>query len=260
MAKAIETVVKKYRFTSLEAFNSALREYNLQAQVTSPHAADQHRGLTYMILSSEGERIGPPVASSIFYCKPTLPNLEEKFRENGRAMDGPKAHLLFRMNSVAQRTHSGIQGYFSALRNERISTVIHHSRAGEVLGFTYVDHENRCVFEEAELPQACSARKILARFGLQDALLAVDQSRERIHPQGPTLLKEPERAYESQPRGEPAAKPQKRRMLIKRSVATELLPGSPLAERFKGREKTPEAEEALEKALPRQRRGISSDL
>lgn len=262
MAKAIESVTDKYKFTTLSAYNSALREYNVQAkEVSSRLKAHQHRGLIYRALDSKGNNVGTAILASRFYCKPTLPNLEKKFRENARLMERPRAFLTSRIDSVAEELHANIQGYFRALEDERITTIIRHNKRGQIHEFSYVDHENCCVFEEKDLPEQCSARTVLSRFGYQELL--VDRGEARANSPEPLLVRESEPRKQSQtgkglelelgkePELRKKKEPPKKPELIKFSVATELLEGSPLAEQFKRRGKTPTREKVPQRVPDR---------
>jgi len=246
MARVIETLTGKYRFTSLAAFNAALREYNIEArEVLSTRTAHQHRGLVFRILRPDGKRQNGYIPSSRFDCKPTLPNLEKMFQQNARVLERPRAYLIARINSVTQQPHRDISDYFAALRDERISTVIRHDKAGKIEGFIYVDHENRSVFEEKDLPGWCSAHTALTHFGHQNSLLAHGPAPQKTNiPQtGPTRI----------PDADNAAKSRRKAERLTLSVATDIPEGSPLAGLLTIHRKSPSREISPERHQGRYR-------
>jgi hypothetical protein len=221
MARVIETLTGQYRIASLAAFNAALREYNIEAgEVLSKRTAHQHRGLVFRVLGPDGKRHGY-IPSSRFDCKPTLPNLEKMFRENARLMERPRAYLIARIQSVTQQPHREISGYFAALRDERISTVIRHDKTGKIGGFIYIDHENRSVFEEKDLPGWCSAAEALAHFGHQRCLVARGPA--------PQKTNAPDAGITGTSDADKVVKAPHKAERINLSVATDLPEGSPLA-------------------------------
>jgi hypothetical protein len=254
-AKAIEAIVDNYRFNSLESFNAALREYNVEVrEVVDAYKTHSYKGLVFSVLRSDGTCSGGFFPASLFDCKPTFANLEKKFRENAHLMEQSRAYLITRIKSVTQEPHAEIGGYLTRLRGERISTIIRHDKSGKVDGFAYVDHANRCVFQENELPEWCSAKVALTHFGLQSALLEKSPAREAARQHGPIPPAGPDtgKGQETQkvPAADGASKRARAKERLRLSVATDLPEGSPLAAIFRERRRIPPQEKAPERNFP----------
>lgn len=171
MARAIKYVKDHYAYTSLSEFNGVLREYNIQANpVRSVLKEHKHRGLVYVRLNEAGKEIHSFIPSSYFLCKPTLPNLERKFLENKSKRERHKAYLQSTLGHLTQNSFSSLDDLFKELARERIATIIRHDSDDKVVGFTYVNHEDRCVFHDEDLDAEFSARTLLQRFGPKNAL------------------------------------------------------------------------------------------
>src|SRR5690606_17343273 len=79
----LEHVLDKYKYNSLPQLNAILNQYNITADRGHENSrVFQNRGLLYKVLDSQGNPIGVPIKSSLFYNKPTLKNLEKRFSAN----------------------------------------------------------------------------------------------------------------------------------------------------------------------------------
>ncbi|HET7117412.1 MAG TPA: relaxase/mobilization nuclease domain-containing protein, partial [Hanamia sp.] len=83
IANVLDTVLDKYKYTSLPELNAVLKQYNVMAD----RGSEQSKmflsgGLVYRILDEDGKPLGVPVKASLFCNKPTLKFLEEKFSLN----------------------------------------------------------------------------------------------------------------------------------------------------------------------------------
>jgi len=79
----LQSVLPQYRATSLPELNAVLKQYNVLAQRGNENSrVYRHKGLLYRILDTDGKPVGVPIKASLFYNKPTLQFLEEKFKEN----------------------------------------------------------------------------------------------------------------------------------------------------------------------------------
>ena len=77
----LEAVLNQYRYASLPELNAVFKQYNIIAERGSENSRIyQHNGLLYRILDAEGNPIGVPIKASMYYNKPTLKFLEEKFK------------------------------------------------------------------------------------------------------------------------------------------------------------------------------------
>ena len=79
----LEAVLSQYKYASLPELNAVLKQYN----VTSERGMEDSKvyqtgGLLYRVLDAAGNPIGVPIKASLFYNKPTLKFLEQKFKEN----------------------------------------------------------------------------------------------------------------------------------------------------------------------------------
>lgn len=165
IATVLNEVLKQYKYASLAELNAVLKQYNVMADRGSESSRTfKNNGLHYRILDHEGQPVGVPIKASLFYQKPTLKYLEERFPVN------ETARLPYR-----SRTKNAIDLYFlkskrpslnglqDALKREGITAVLRKSDAGLLYGITYIDHKNKCVFNGSTLGKPYSAKAILER-------------------------------------------------------------------------------------------------
>ena len=172
----VEYVAEKYRYTSLEEFNLALRPYNVEADAGTPGTKlYQDRGLLYRALDKDGHYIGRPLKASFFDTHPTLENLEEKFAQN-----------LVQKLEHRQRLETAVMWelYIHPDDWDRVSATLERQdiqphltldKTGRCESVSYLDTEHHIVYRADELDQRCNARAV------QDAIDAqkVRESQEQ---------------------------------------------------------------------------------
>ncbi|HWK07984.1 MAG TPA: hypothetical protein VNS58_30355, partial [Puia sp.] len=152
MSRVLEYVTENYKYTSLQEFNTILRQYNLEAYRGKEQSQlYQHRGLLYRVLDEHGKYIGVPLKASFFDCKPTLDNLEKKFTLH----QSQKAELKQRSTAEVQwqliQHSDNLEELIDGLQREGICMVLEKDKAGNCSGVSYVDFETKCVLNGQEL-------------------------------------------------------------------------------------------------------------
>lgn len=165
ITNVLDTVLDKYRYTSLPELNAVLRQYNVMAdRGTENSRVFKSGGLVYRVLDEQGNPIGVPIKASDIYSKPLLKSLEAKYAVNEAKRLPHKA----RVKNAIDRTLLGKQGFAidklaEALKKQGIDTVLRRNEEGLIYGITYVDHLNHCVFNGSALGKAYSAKAIQER-------------------------------------------------------------------------------------------------
>jgi hypothetical protein len=179
MKQAIHEVFTKYKYASLPEYNAALRQYNVLADSGSKDSRiRQHGGLVYRVLDEQGNKLGVPIKASLFYFKPTLSKLEEKFQKNAEARQALLPSLRDRIDVALLQSPDSLREFVDQLKTARIELVIRQNEAGRVYGLTYVDKQTKTVINGSALGKEYSAAGILKQF--QQAKIQTPQ-RSRIH-------------------------------------------------------------------------------
>ena len=160
----LENVINQYKYASLPELNAVLKQYNVLAERGKENSKlYQHNGLLYRVLDANGNPIGVPIKASLFYNKPTLKFLEQKFKENEtkRMPHKPRIRNAIDMALIAKRPT--LQELIKALEKQGIHTSLRQNGKGILYGITYVDHHTKCVFNGSTLGKQYSAKGIQER-------------------------------------------------------------------------------------------------
>lgn len=170
ISNVVTAVISGYKFTSLAELNAVLKQFNVTAD-RGPEDSEmfQKKGLIYSMLDKQGNKIGVPIKASAFYSKPTLRNLERKFEKNRENRRPYKHTLISRIDKVLAKYENFTKNTLIAeLQKQGISLVLRENAQGFVYGTTFVDHQNKTVFNGSDLGKAYSAGSLTERFGNTD--------------------------------------------------------------------------------------------
>jgi hypothetical protein len=167
IAVVLNSVLEQYKFGSLSELNAILNQYNVHADTGGEGSrTQQHKGLLYHITDDVGNKVGVPIKASLFYNKPTLKYLEDKFMANRAARDKHKNAVKNTIDRIfMQQKDLSLKQLLSALEQKGVHAVLRLSKEGNLYGITYVDHTSQCVFNGSDLGKAYSAKGVLERCG-----------------------------------------------------------------------------------------------
>jgi hypothetical protein len=153
-----------YKFTSIPELNAVLRQYHIQADRGAKDSRMYAReGLVYWILNAQGNKTGVPIKASSLYGKPTLKTLEDKFKLNEQLRKPYKAGLIKTIDGVLTRPQTE-HGFQKALREKGIQVILRQNDEGRIYGVTFIDLQNKAVFNGSDLGKAYSANLLSAKF------------------------------------------------------------------------------------------------
>ncbi|OCX54359.1 hypothetical protein BEL04_08870 [Mucilaginibacter sp. PPCGB 2223] len=160
----VNQVIRTYRFTSIPELNAVLLRYHIQADLGSKDSRMFARaGLVYWILDQQGNKIGVPIKASSIYGKPTLKMLAEKFKLNA-ALRKPLKDQLKQIITQALQKANDRQSFEKALQAQNIQVIFRRNDDGRIYGATFIDHQNKTVFNGSDLGKEFSANPLNERF------------------------------------------------------------------------------------------------
>lgn len=165
IANVLVQVVNLFNYTSLPEFNAVLKQFGVVAD-RGKEGSFTHRknGLLYRILDSSGQSVGVPIKASTIAGKPTLKFLEQKFAANKKNREVLKLALQQSLVRAIQAQPESLDDLIALLAKKDIFTVLRQNAEGRIYGITFVDNNNRGVFNGSELGRAFSIA------GIQGAL------------------------------------------------------------------------------------------
>jgi hypothetical protein len=180
-------VIGTYKFTSLAEFNAILKQFNVIADRGGENTQMREKGgLIYSLINNKGEQVGTPIKASAIYNKPTLANLQKEFDKNIEKRKQCREPLKEAIERVFKQYSAITKNTFIVeLQKQNINVALRTNDQGYTYGITYIDNQNKTVFNGSDLGKAYSAKSILDRFSTTD---------KRIKPE---LQKQPKRKAQS---------------------------------------------------------------
>lgn len=154
----VNAVLNSYLYCSLPEFNAILKSYNVVADRGQKDGRMYcYNGLVYRVLDADGNKVSVPIKASSLNIKPTLEKLEALFEKN-KALKAPfKLPLKNTIDKVLAQCPHDITSFIHLLEQKNILTVLRQNDHGRTYGITFVDRNNRCVFNGSDLGKAYSA-------------------------------------------------------------------------------------------------------
>jgi Relaxase/Mobilisation nuclease domain len=182
VSNVVGAVFSQYKFTSLPEFNASLKQFNVIADRGKEEGRIyKNRGLVYRILDADGNKVGVPIKASSIGCKPILDNLEKKFIANEVAKEPLKQRTKNIIDECLQSSPSSIRNLVATLNQKNIYTVLRQNAEGRLYGITFVDNQNKVVFNGSDLGKGYSAAALQSRLGnLKENICANDEAKASV--------------------------------------------------------------------------------
>ena len=167
ISAVIKPLVNNYKFQTLGEYRALLSLYNIGLEeVKGEVRGKPYRGLVYSALDKDGNKVGTPLKSSLFGKSVGYDGLEKQMVKSGEQI---------KQQGLRERTRMTVSGIVNAscsesellekLRTENIDLVLRRNDQGRIYGITFIDHNDRCVFNGSRLGKEFSANVFNDRFG-----------------------------------------------------------------------------------------------
>lgn len=165
IANVVGAVFSQFKFTSLPEFNAVLKQFNVIADRGKEEGRIyKNRGLVYRILDAKGNKSGVPIKASSIGCKPILDNLEKKFTANEAAKEFLKPFVKIKLDDCLSQSPSTMKELTEQLKQKNIYTVLRQNTEGRLFGITFVDNQNKVVFNGSDLGKGYSAAALQSKL------------------------------------------------------------------------------------------------
>lgn len=164
ISNIVTAIFSQYKFSSLPEFNAALKQYNVVADRGQEEGRIyKNHGLIYRILDAEGNKVGVPIKASSIGCRPILSNLEQRFTMNEPAKESLKQRIKNAIDDCLQSSSGNMKSLAAALAQKQIYAVLRQNSKGRLYGITFVDNQNKVVFNGSDLGKGYSAAALQNR-------------------------------------------------------------------------------------------------
>lgn len=180
ISNVVGAVFSQYKFSSLPEFNAALKQFNVVADRGKEEGRIyKNRGLVFRIFDADGNKAGVPIKASSIGCKPTLDNLEKKFIVNEIAKEPLMQRTKNAIDECLQMSPGSIKNLITSLQQKQIYTVLRQNAEGKLYGITFVDNQNKCVFNGSDIGKGYSTAALQNRIvssGIENLKNEVNQN------------------------------------------------------------------------------------
>jgi hypothetical protein len=157
----VNKVIKSFKFTSLPELNAILNLYNVTADKGSKESVMFKKGgLHYWVIDKSGKKTGVPIKASSIYLKPTLKLLEGRFKLNEYLRKPLRDKLKGKIDKVIAQAIS-LEQFKNELKKADVSVITRQNDDGRIYGISYIDHQNKAIFNGSDLGKNYSAAAIL---------------------------------------------------------------------------------------------------
>jgi len=175
IANVIRPIAGSWYFQSLKEYKALLSIYQIGVEevkgVKSPLGDLEVVGLVYFALNDKGEKVGNPFKSSLLGKSVGIEALEKRFVKSAEVIKNKG--LKERSKKVianAIQTCKSRPEFEKALKKQDMSVLFRTNDDGRIYGATFIDHEQRCVFNGSRLGKEFSANVFNEKFSLNHDL------------------------------------------------------------------------------------------
>jgi hypothetical protein len=180
IANIIRPIARSWHFQSLKEYRALLTLYNISAEeVRGEIKGKEYKGFVYSALNDSGEKVGNPFKSSLFGKSVGMEALEKRIEKSTEIIkhkglkERSKQVIATAMHTCKNRTD-----FEKVLGKQGISILFRENEQGRIYGATFVDHEQKAVFNGSRLGREFSANVF------NDLFNGSGQVRERQPEQG----------------------------------------------------------------------------
>ncbi len=189
IANVIRPVAHDYHFQSLKEYKALLSFYNINVEeVRGEVKGRSYRGLVYSALNDQGEKVGNPFKSSLFGKSVGIEALEKRIEKSIEIIKqkGLKERSK-KFVALALNSHSDRIGFEKELAKNGITVLFRENEQGRIYGVTFIDHEQKAVFNGSRLGKEFSANAFSDMFGRQ--VKPENQQRSTAQPDNIAIIK-----------------------------------------------------------------------
>ncbi len=183
IGNVLKTVLAEYRFQTFGEYNALLSTFNIEVrQVRGEYQGTPYTGIVYAATDDEGKVISPPFKSARFGKRFGSEGLAKRMQAHIRDYKAGRwrADIRPRISAAIQQAASRKE-LEDLLGTDRIDVVFRRNESGRIYGVTFIDYEQKEVFNGSRLGKEFSANAFNALFAQWEGTLAeVTQASEQF--------------------------------------------------------------------------------
>jgi hypothetical protein len=159
IANVIRSVARDYHFLSLKEYKAVLSLYNTgMEEIRGEVKGKEYKGLVYSALNKKGEKVGTSFKSSLFGKSVGIEALEKRIGKSAEIIKNKRLKEQCKtVIATAMRTANNRAAFEKALEKQGVSVLFRTNEQGRIYGATFIDYEQKCVFNGSRLGKEFSA-------------------------------------------------------------------------------------------------------
>ncbi|MDR2423411.1 MAG: relaxase/mobilization nuclease domain-containing protein [Prevotellaceae bacterium] len=159
IANVIRSIATEYLFLSLKEYKALLSIYNVgMEEIRGKINGKEYKGLIYSALNDKGEKVGNPFKSSLFGKSVGIEELEKRIEQSAKTIKNKNLKARSKqLIAAAMRSTNNRSKFEKALEKQRISVLFRTHEQGRIYGATFIDHEQKVVFNGSRLGKEFAA-------------------------------------------------------------------------------------------------------
>ncbi|MCG6191445.1 conjugal transfer protein MobB [Maribellus maritimus] len=166
IANVVRPVSRSWHFQSFNEYKALLSVYNVQvAEVKGKHKGQSYNGIVYAAINDKGEVYGTPIKSSKFGKQTGSDTIQKRIEKSKEAVrtrnlkESPKEVISKALASCKNR-----KDFEKQLSKNQISVLFRENELGRIYGATFIDHQQKFVFNGSRLGKDFSANVFQQKF------------------------------------------------------------------------------------------------
>lgn len=159
IANTVKALIKSYRFQSVNEYRALLSLYGVTVEeVKGEVKGKNYNGLVYSATDANGEKVGNPIKASAMGKSVGYDALQSRLEYSAKYMKENKVFESPRLivgSSIEKYTDK--QTFLNHLAKNGLSVVFRENTEGRVYGTTFIDHQNKTVFNGSKMGKEFSA-------------------------------------------------------------------------------------------------------
>ena len=159
IGNTLKAVLESYRFQTFGEYSALLSTLNIEAKlVRGEYKGKPYTGIIYSATDNEGKVISPPFKSARFGKRFGNEWLEKKMLSHTKDFkDGRWAPSIHKQVVYAIQQARSRKEFMELLKRDGVNMVFRQNEQGRIYGVTFIDHNNREVFNGSRMGKEFSA-------------------------------------------------------------------------------------------------------
>lgn len=169
VANTAKTLMKDYRFQSVNEYRALLSIYGVTVEEVKGEARGKaYNGLVYSALNNKGEKVGNPFKASLIGRTVGYDALQKRIAFSKKSMkDNPVYNRTKKIVSSTLANNPNRKSFEKELAKNGISVVFRENDDKRIYGVSFIDHNEKAVFNGSKMGKEFSANVFHERFNGQ---------------------------------------------------------------------------------------------